>query len=95
MQNRLVRIRGSTDDLMTCALIIETTEKPKLSLLYVLILCCFLNTGGVNIGRRRRIKSIKFAGDIALLAENGRIPKNMLMELNDRRRRPWLSEENK
>ena len=41
---------------------------------------CFLNTGGVNIGGRR-IKCIRFADDMALLAEGER----MLMELNDRR----------
>ena len=39
MQNRLVRSRGVTRYLVTCALRIETTENPKLSLLYVLILC--------------------------------------------------------
>ena len=38
MQNRLVRSRGTTHYLVTCALRIETTENPKLSLLYVLIL---------------------------------------------------------
>ena len=44
---------------------------------------CFLNTGDVNIGGRR-IKSIRFANDMALLAEDERMLKNMLMELNDR-----------
>ena len=44
---------------------------------------CFLNTGGVNIGGRR-IKCIRFADDMALLAEDERLLKNMLMELNDR-----------
>ena len=44
---------------------------------------CFLKTGGVNIGGRR-IKCIRFADEIALLAEDERMPKNMLMELNDR-----------
>ena len=45
----------------------------------------FLNTGGVNIGgRRRRIKCIRFADDIALLAEHERMLKNMLKELNER-----------
>ena len=39
---------------------------------------CFLNTGGVNIGGRR-IKCIS-----ALLADDERKLKNMLMELNDR-----------
>ena len=45
---------------------------------------CFLNTGGVNIGGRR-IKYIRFADDMALLIENKRMQKNMLMELNDMR----------
>ena len=44
---------------------------------------CFPNTGGVNIGGRR-IKCIRFADDMALLAEDERMLKNMLMELNDR-----------
>ena len=44
---------------------------------------CFLNTGGVNIGGRR-IKFIKFADVMDLLAEDKRMLKNMLMELNDR-----------
>ena len=44
---------------------------------------CFLNTGVVNIGGRR-IKCIRFADDIALLAKDERKPKNMLMELNYR-----------
>ena len=44
---------------------------------------CFLNTGGVNIGGRR-IKCIRFAEDMALLAEDERMLKNMLMELKDR-----------
>ena len=43
----------------------------------------FLNMGGVKIGRRR-IKCIRFADDMALLAEDERMLKNMLMELNDR-----------
>ena len=38
MQNRLVRSRGNTLDLVTCALRIEITENPKLSLLYTLLL---------------------------------------------------------
>ena len=42
----------------------------------------FLNTGDVNIGGRR-IKCIKFTDDMALLAEDERMLKNMLMELND------------
>ena len=37
---------------------------------------------GVNIGGRR-IKCIKFGDDMALLAENERMLKNMLMELNN------------
>ena len=44
---------------------------------------CFLNTGGESIGRKR-IKCIRFADDMALLAEDERKLKNMLMELNDR-----------
>ena len=44
---------------------------------------CFLNTGAVNIGGRRT-KCIRFADDIALLAEDERMLKNMLIELNDR-----------
>ena len=44
---------------------------------------CFPNTGGVNIGGRR-IKCIRFADDMAMLAEDERMLKNMLMELNDR-----------
>ena len=61
---------------------------------------CFPNTGGVNIGGRR-IKCIRFANDMALLVEDKRMLKNMLMELNNRReyfgmkinirRKPWLS----
>ena len=43
----------------------------------------FPEHGGVNIGGRR-FKCIRFADDMALLAENERILKNMLMELNDR-----------
>ena len=43
---------------------------------------CFPKTGGVNIGGRR-IKCIGFADDMALLAEDERMLKN-LMELNDR-----------
>ena len=41
------------------------------------------NMGGVNI-RGRRIKCIRFAGDMTLLAEDERMLKNMLMQLNDR-----------
>ena len=44
---------------------------------------CFPNTGGVNIGRRR-FKCIRFSDDMALLAEDERMLKNMLMELNER-----------
>ena len=44
---------------------------------------CFSNTGGVNIGGRR-IKCIRFADDTAFSAENERMLKNMLMELNER-----------
>ena len=44
---------------------------------------CFPNSGGVNIGGRR-IKCIRFADDMALLAEDERMLKNMLMELNER-----------
>ena len=42
---------------------------------------CFLNTGGVNSGGRR-IKCIRFADYMSLLAEDERMLKNMLMELN-------------
>ena len=44
---------------------------------------CFLNTRDVNIGGRR-IKCIRFADDMALLAEDERMLKNILMELNDK-----------
>ena len=44
---------------------------------------CFPNTGGVNIGGRRN-KCIGFPDDMALLAEDERTLKNMLMGLNDR-----------
>ena len=44
---------------------------------------CFPNIGCVNIGGRS-IKCIRFADDMALLAEDERILKNMLMELNER-----------
>ena len=44
---------------------------------------CFPNTGDINIGGRR-IKCIKFADDTALLAEDERMLKNMLMKLNER-----------
>ena len=44
---------------------------------------CFSNTGGVNIGGKK-IKCIRFADDIALLAEYERMLKKMLMELNER-----------
>ena len=44
---------------------------------------CFLNTEGVNIGGRR-IKCIRCAHDMALVTEDERMLKNMLMELNDR-----------
>ena len=59
---------------------------------------CFLNTGGVNIGGRK-IKCIRFADNMALIAEDERMLKNMLMSRckdygmknNITRRRPWLS----
>ena len=44
---------------------------------------CFPNTGVVNV-RGRRIKCIRFADDMALLARDERMLKNMLIELNDR-----------
>ena len=44
---------------------------------------CFPKTGSVNIGGRK-IKCIRFANDMALLAEDERMLKNMLMEQNDR-----------
>ncbi|KAJ4444160.1 hypothetical protein ANN_05949 [Periplaneta americana] len=43
---------------------------------------CFINMGGVIVGGRR-IKCIRFADDMALLAEEEMILKDMLMELND------------
>ena len=43
----------------------------------------FLNTGGVNIGGRR-CKCIRFTDNTALLAQDERMLKNMLIELNDR-----------
>ena len=43
----------------------------------------FLNTGCVNIGVRRT-KCIRFADDMALLAQEERMLKNMPMGLNDR-----------
>ena len=43
---------------------------------------CFLDTGGVNI-ERKRIMCIRFADDMALLAEDERMLKKMLMELNN------------
>ena len=43
---------------------------------------CFLDMGYVNIGGRR-IKCVRFADDMALLAEDERMLKNMFMELND------------
>ena len=44
---------------------------------------CFLNTGGVNIGGRR-IKCKRFADDMALLEEDKRMLKNILMKINER-----------
>ena len=44
---------------------------------------CFPNTGSVNIGGRR-IKYVRFSDDMTLLAEDERMLKNMLMELNER-----------
>ena len=43
----------------------------------------FPEHGSVNIGGRR-IKCIRFAVDMALLVEDERMLKNMLMELNER-----------
>ena len=43
----------------------------------------FPEHGGVNRGGKR-IKCIRFSDDMALLAEDERMLKNMLMELNDR-----------
>ena len=43
----------------------------------------FPEHGGVNIGGRR-IKCIRFPDDMALLAEDERMLKNMLIELNER-----------
>ena len=42
----------------------------------------FPEHGGVNIGGRR-INCIIFADDMALIAEDERMLKNMLMELNE------------
>ena len=64
---------------------------------------CFPNMGGVNI-EGGRIKCIRFADDMALLAEDEWMLKDMPMELNERcedygmkinisKTRPWLSEE--
>ena len=47
-----------------------------------LIKNCFLNTGGVNIGGRT-IKCIRFADDMALLAQDERMLKTMPMKRND------------
>ena len=44
---------------------------------------CCLNTGGVNVGGRR-IKFLRFTDDMTLLAEDERMLKSLLMELNDR-----------
>ena len=44
---------------------------------------CFLKMSGVNIGGSR-IKCIRFVDDMASLAEDERMLKNMLMELNGR-----------
>ena len=54
------------------------------SIIYLedLIKNCFLDTGGVNI-EGRRIKCIRYADGMALLAEVVRMLKNM-MELNDK-----------
>ncbi|KAJ4427396.1 hypothetical protein ANN_25017 [Periplaneta americana] len=43
---------------------------------------CFQNMGGVTVGGRR-IKCIRFADDMALLAEEEMILRDMLLELND------------
>ena len=43
----------------------------------------FLNTGDVNIGGRS-IKCIRFADDMALLAEDKRMLKNIPLEISDR-----------
>ena len=45
--------------------------------------------GGVNVGGRR-IKCIRFADVMALLVEDERMLKNMLMELNDRCEDYWM-----
>ena len=44
---------------------------------------CFPNTGGVYIGGTR-IKCIRFSDDMVLLAEDERMLKTILMELNER-----------
>ena len=43
---------------------------------------CFLNTGSVNIGGRK-IKCIRFVDDMALLTEDERTLKNMLMDAEE------------
>ena len=48
----------------------------------IIIIITTTNTGGVNIGGRR-IKCIRFADDMALLAEDETMLKNILMEPND------------
>ena len=56
---------------------------PRLNIyLEYLMKNCFPNTRGVNI-QGRRIKCVKFANDMALLAEDDRMLKNMLMFLWD------------
>ena len=74
----------------TCAINCQSTsiidkQSPSLFNIYLeaLMKNCFPNTGGVNIGAKR-INCIRFADDMALLAEHERMLKNMLMELNDR-----------
>ena len=44
---------------------------------------CFPNSRAVKIGGRK-IKCIGFADDVSLLAEDEKMLKNMLMELNNR-----------
>ena len=51
MQNRLMRSRGIARYFVTCALGIGATENPKLSLLYVLILCLHHDTAKFGYSR--------------------------------------------
>ncbi|KAJ4434569.1 hypothetical protein ANN_23131 [Periplaneta americana] len=60
----------------------EIPEETKTVYLEDLVKNCFQNKGGVKVGGRR-IKSIRFVDDMALLAEEETILRDMLLELND------------